>query len=334
MGLQQQKWTIRDFQEGDSTQVLDLLRNAFAKEFTPEWFRWRYEAPPFGEPVLHVAESFSGQIVGFRALWYWPLIFESKEIPAYQAGDLAVAPDCRGQGMMLSFGKRGMEEAEKKGAWLRFGFANPGALPGAVKLGYRIVARLPMWMQILRPIRFFSNVVLAAQGRKPAEPLSMDLDKRHFLPAQEHIHDLVRLQEKSSFPGLRTPRREEFYRWRLSHPNRPCYLVSLDGKRPLMMVHLQKERAGGRALLMEQYIPAGSSEWKAALKMLHRSGKIHSIYAIASHCPEGRGFDFLKGGRLQRGASPTLILQLLREEAEPFLAKAKWDFTPLDMDFF
>jgi GNAT superfamily N-acetyltransferase len=334
MALEKKQWTIRTFQKEDGPEVLELLGTSFRKEFTPEWFQWKYENLPFGEAVLHVAESLSGEIIGFHAYFQWPLLFQNKVIRGLQGTDLVVRSDYQNQGIMSSLVEQGDEEARERGAWLRFGFANANSLQRILKLSHKIVDHLEIWCRVFRPIQFLRNELMAVQKGKKSEPLPMDMDNKYFLPARDHIDHLVKLQGKGSFSGLRSLRSEGFYKWRLNHPHRPCYVVSLDGKTPLMMVHFQKAEVGGRALLMEQYVPANSSEWKGAMKMIGQSGEIDSIYTIANRSPEDRSLDFVRWGSRLLTSRTTLVVKVLRKEAEQFLSKALWDLAPLDLEFY
>jgi GNAT superfamily N-acetyltransferase len=334
MPLEKKEWTIRTFQREDGPEVLELLRKSFQKKLTPEWFQWRYETPCFGEALLHVAKSHLGEIIGFHASFQWPLFFQNEVISGFHGADLAVRSDYQNQGVMSSLVEKDDEEASKRGAWLKFGFANSHSLKGFLKLKHKIVDHLQIWLRVFRPIQFLHNELVAVQKGKKSEPMFVDMNNKYFLPAREYIDHLIKIHGKGNSSGIRSIRSEGFYRWRLNHPHRPCYLVSLDGKTPLMMVHLQKAKLGGRALLMEQYVSTYSSEWKNAIKMIGRYGKIDSIYTIANHPPGNRSLNLVRWGSRLLIARTILVIKVLRKEAEPFLSKALWDLTPLDLDFY
>jgi predicted N-acetyltransferase YhbS len=328
------EWVIRPYRSEDEAGVLNLLQNVFSKNFGPEWFEWRYRNNPFGDPILLVAESFSGEIVGFRASWRWPLALHGKVVSAYQSGDLCVRHDYRLQGIMLSLGKQGIEEARKREAWMVFAFPNANSLPGLLKFGYRVVDHLPAWGRILRPIPSFFNLLMTLKGKKDTKQTPVDLDTKLFRPARSYIDRIMELEEQRDSSRLRSLRSKEFYTWRLSRPKRLYYIFTLDGKTPLMLFHLQKQKVGDTALLLEQYVSTNSPEWKIAIEAMRRTKSINAVKSIKNQCLHEGNLGLRDRLYGRTNARPTLTVNVLQREAEIFLSKDMWDLNPLDMEFY
>ena len=68
--------------------------------------------------------------------------------------------------------------------------------------------------------------------------------------------------------------------------------------------------------------------------MIGQYGEIDSIYTMANRLPEDRSLGFIKWGSRFLTSRTTLVVKVLRKEAEQLLSKALWDLTPLDLDFY
>ncbi|MGH2682524.1 MAG: GNAT family N-acetyltransferase, partial [Actinomycetota bacterium] len=83
---------VRPFRGDDEAGVLDLLKASLGPgppgSRTPEFFRWKHLANPFGHSLMLVAEA-GGQIVGLRAFMRWEFEAGGRAVRAVRAVDTA-----------------------------------------------------------------------------------------------------------------------------------------------------------------------------------------------------------------------------------------------------
>ena len=132
---------VREFAEGDTGQVLDLLRGAFGRwppieAVTPEeFFRWKFTQCPFGPAMVRVVEL-EGALAGVAAYMPWHFRDGEREVRALRGVDVAVDAAYRGRGVSMAIRSAARFEQDFEFVW-----SNPNAAshPGAVKAGRRTV---------------------------------------------------------------------------------------------------------------------------------------------------------------------------------------------------
>ncbi|HEV8661277.1 MAG TPA: GNAT family N-acetyltransferase [Thermoanaerobaculia bacterium] len=81
------RFTIRRYQRGDETAILDLFNRSFHQARSLEHWRWKYEDDPYGGERISVAFQSGGALVGHYA--GYPVAFQRDGSPlvAHQIGD-------------------------------------------------------------------------------------------------------------------------------------------------------------------------------------------------------------------------------------------------------
>lgn len=208
--------SIRSFRDEDEARVLELLEAALgggpAGVRTPEFFRWKHLANPFGRSYMLVAEA-DGRIVGLRAFMRWRFHAGERTIRAVRAVDTATHPNHQGRGVFSTLTRRALQELASE-VDLVFNTPNDKSMPGYLKMGWQVVGRIPVGVRVRRPVRF----LLHARARHVSESPSRDRPQVDAAPAGSVIEDerIAPLLEEVEAPdgAIVTPRTFEYLRWR------------------------------------------------------------------------------------------------------------------------
>ncbi|HXF74029.1 MAG TPA: GNAT family N-acetyltransferase, partial [Actinomycetota bacterium] len=162
----------RPFRDEDEEQVLALLLASLgpgpAGERSPAFFRWKHLANPFGTSFLLVAEA-GGRIIGLRAFLRWRFELDGREVRAVRAVDTATHPDHQGRGIFRRLTLEALD-ALRGEADLVFNTPNGKSLPGYLKMGWRVVGRVPVSLRVRRPLRLLRGSVGRREAGDPGPP--------------------------------------------------------------------------------------------------------------------------------------------------------------------
>ena len=89
------RFTIRRYQRGDETAILDLFARSFHERRSIEHWRWKYEDDPYGAERISVALDSAGALVAHYA--GYPVRFQigGADAMAHQIGDTMTEPSIR-----------------------------------------------------------------------------------------------------------------------------------------------------------------------------------------------------------------------------------------------
>jgi hypothetical protein len=89
------RFVIREYRAGDEAAILELFARSFHQPRTPEEWRWKYEANPYGSRRISMAFVDPDMLVGHYA--GYPVRFRAfgRTIEANQIGDTMTAPAIR-----------------------------------------------------------------------------------------------------------------------------------------------------------------------------------------------------------------------------------------------
>jgi GNAT superfamily N-acetyltransferase len=202
---------IRPFHDEDLTRVLDVMARALGEPpglgRTPELFAWKHIHNPFGRSIMFVAESGS-RVVGFRAFMRWRLTLPGgDELSCVRAVDTATDPAFHRRGIFRDLTMRGLDAASEDGVDLVFNTPNEASRPGYLKMGWTVVGSIGVMIRprlgILRKRRSDEYAWQPPDGGNPTQAI-----------ARGALRGL-----RTTPAGLRTPRTQEYLRWRYaSHP--------------------------------------------------------------------------------------------------------------------
>jgi len=130
---------MRKFKPSDIDGIIKLVNIVFNRNFTKEWWKWKYELNPNGffgeEGDIWVAEA-DNKIVGYYAIMPETIKFYSKVITVAQSVDTAVHPDYRRRGIFTSLANKVYADAKNRYDFI-YGFPSEMAYKGFIKLGWK-----------------------------------------------------------------------------------------------------------------------------------------------------------------------------------------------------
>ena len=98
--------TVRRYQPGDETAIIDLFARSFSVPRTLEHWRWKYEDDPYGRE--HISVAFDGdRLVGHYAGYPVAFTLDARELIAHQIADVMTDPSARhiGRGSTAILGR-------------------------------------------------------------------------------------------------------------------------------------------------------------------------------------------------------------------------------------
>lgn len=204
-------WQIRPATDADLGPIIDLARQALGWDDDPRneaLFRWKHLDNPFGRSPMWVADA-GDRLVGFRAMMRWGFVTPTGDkLSAVRAVDTATHPDAQRQGIFRALTSHAVEALTDEGVDFVFNTPNDKSRPGYLDLGWQVVGRVGVSVQIrslaaLRPL---------AGARAAAQRWGIPTDAGHDVG--EIDGQLTGGREPQPRPGLRTDTGLEYRRWR------------------------------------------------------------------------------------------------------------------------
>jgi GNAT superfamily N-acetyltransferase len=329
---------VRPYRQEDEAEVIDLLTSALgggpAGERTPEFFRWKHLANPFGPSLLLVGEA-EGRIVGLRAFLRWRFQAGSRELRAVRAVDTATHPEFQGRGVFSELTTTALGILADQ-ADLVFNTPNEKSVGGYLKMGWHAVGAVPVSIRVRRPLRFALGMTGhgRARGRPDVEAEPAD----RSLADGDAVARLIR-DAGDGDTRLRTPIDVPFLRWRY-------------GSAPLLDYRAVREMRGGElrglavfrvgrrgplweARVSEVIVPRGDAA--TARRLLRRVARAGSFDHLTASFPAGsiarraaRGTGFLRAPQ-----GPRLVVNPIRDSLDPDpTAMTSWALSLGDLEVF
>ncbi|MDA4126116.1 MAG: GNAT family N-acetyltransferase [Thaumarchaeota archaeon] len=148
-------WRARRYDQGDDSKINDLLQATFPGYEGIERWDWICKHGPMGfhgpEGDIWVAETESGDLVGYYAKVRYPVRYFGRSVLASQGLNMATHPQFRGQGIATQLLTSANVDAEKNGIVLNFGFPNDMSSPIVSKFSHFDLGSLDELHLILDP---------------------------------------------------------------------------------------------------------------------------------------------------------------------------------------
>jgi hypothetical protein len=332
---------VAPYRDEDEPLVLQLLAESLgpgpAGQRSPEFFRWKHLANPFGRSLMLVARD-GERIIGLRAFLRWRLRAGDRIIRAVRAVDTATHPDHRGRGVFATLTREavGLLRSDTD---LIFNTPNELSGPGYLKMGWRKVGTVGM---SVRPRRFLRVLARAGSFRASTPIPDRPEPVSRWAPAQQVLLD----RRLEGFVGaveldrarMSTPRDTAYLKWRFG--DGPIgYRAALreDGDRISGIAFL---RVRPRGKLWEASVPdllALPEEPRVAGRLLHDAIRAAPVDHVVCRFPRGssaaraaRRLGFLS---VPRG--PTLVVNPLRPDLRPDPAdRDAWALSLADLEIF
>jgi GNAT superfamily N-acetyltransferase len=133
-------WKARRYENGDDSKINDLLQATFPGYEGIERWAWICKEGPLGfhgpEGDIWVAETESGDLVGYYAKIRYSMFCFGKSVLASQGLNMATHPKFRGQGIATQLVNCSSADGVKNGLILNFGFPNDLSYPIVSKLSH------------------------------------------------------------------------------------------------------------------------------------------------------------------------------------------------------
>jgi glycosyltransferase involved in cell wall biosynthesis len=146
---QNRQWSIRQYQDGDETQIRELRAITLSGEKTSQWWKWQYLENPDGPAIIILAEAHQ-KIVGHRAIIPVRMKIGNETCMGSYGLDAMTHPDYQRQGIYVSIGKLIYESLIKNGIGIVYGTPNNNAYPIAIKyLQWFDICNVPVMVKII-----------------------------------------------------------------------------------------------------------------------------------------------------------------------------------------
>jgi GNAT superfamily N-acetyltransferase len=333
---------IRPYQEEDEGNVLDLLSVTLgsgpAGRRVPEFFRWKHWENPFGRSYVLVAEA-EGRIVGLRALMRWTFCSRDRMIPAVRAVDTATHPDYQGKGIFSRLTREAVE-ALRGDVDLIFNTPNEKSLPGYLKMGWRIVGKIPISVRVRSLPRIVGGLrdLRRAPSSHQLGPVA-DAERAMDVLSDPGIGSLLEETFATSDARLGTRKGAEYLRWRYGAPHIDYRGVREHSGGSLTGVGLFRVRPRGR--LWESTVAeviVRPRDTGTARRLIRKIVEAASVDHLTCYFPPG---SVARRGARQAGFLPaprrmTFVMNQLsqgRMRPDPYQL-ASWALTLGDLEVF
>jgi GNAT superfamily N-acetyltransferase len=333
---------VRPWRDGDLDPVLSLLQAALgggpAGSRPAEFFAWKHFANPFGRSFMLVAEM-DGRPIGLRAFMRWRFRVGDRTVEAVRAVDTATYPDHQGRGIFSMLTRQAIESMPGE-VELIFNTPNEKSMPGYLKMGWRVVGRVPISIGARRPLR----VALGLRSvRGPAEPRRPKPEIRCITAAEALVETdpVAELLHRARFPDgrLATDRDVAYLRWRYaSAPLLDYRAVRDDGPEGLRGLALFRVRPRGRlweCTVAELIVRDGDRS--TAGRLLRRIRRTTGVDHVAVSFPprSAQASAAARHGFVHAPGGPTMVVNPLRGVTRPDpLSLGSWAVGLGDLEVF
>ncbi len=211
---------------------LSFPENAGKAADTDEHYRWKFRDYPATPPSYEYSAREDGKLLGYYAALPYRYRVDGSNLVAGMVCDVMTHPGARGKGVFTTIGRFATEDLGASGLAFTTGYPiRPEVIPGHLKVGWRIVVELPMYLRPLRsksmlpkfaaPLAPLVDVVLRV-GHAIVELPSAGASYESRIASVEELlarDDYPAFVEHAAVPGTNVlDRSRHFMRWRLSAP--------------------------------------------------------------------------------------------------------------------
>ena len=241
---------IREYQENDEHQILDLLNSNFKGqqhlniERDLKWWEWKYKNNPFGDPIINVIEH-DKKIIACRPFWPWELTVRGRELKCYQPVDAVVDKHYRGCGIFTKLTTKTLLE-NKDRIDLIFNFSNEQSIRANLRVGWTFIGKLHWYVKV-------NNIGSSFKQMR---------NSTGFISVRQEDDDRInklkidQVKEIFDFSGkFKTDRTKEFLIWRyMQHPQINYGMKIIETKnKQFAYIYEVNENKFGRELIVVDY---------------------------------------------------------------------------------
>jgi GNAT superfamily N-acetyltransferase len=320
---------IRAAAAADHEAILALAAQALGwrdPERDAALFRWKHVDNAFGPSPLWVAVD-DGEVVGFRAFLRWA--FDDPRFGhqrAVRAVDTATHPAHQGKGIFTALTRHALLAERAEGTDFVFNTPNDQSRPGYLKMGWRVVGRVPVAAAVASPAAARRMLGARVPAAKWSEPCPVGVPAAAAFADAPAVERLLASVAPPS--GLRTARSVDFLRWRYGLDDLR-YRVLWRGasvEDGLAVFRVRRRGAATETTLADLILPGGDRRARLDLVAAVRRAT-GSDYVISVQRPPLAG----RSVRLP-GQGPVLTWRGIGRSAAPGLDA--WDLTLGDVELF
>lgn len=201
---------------------------------TDAHYAWKFENFPATAPSYQYVAAEPEGMAGYYAAIPYEYNLDGKVLRCGMVCDVMTDPERRGKGIFTRLGKYSTEQLAEEGLGFTTGYPiRPEVIPGHLKVGWKIVCRLPMYLHpvgiaslLPRPLRFLSAIAnpllriaqrLLVRGAKDYEVniLSRDVFLGTVAAGREYADFLVAWLTERKNALVKSP---QFLAWRTAAP--------------------------------------------------------------------------------------------------------------------
>lgn len=208
-------------------------------------YAWKFETYPSLHPSFQYVASEPDGLVGYYAAIPYAYSLDGTTVTSAMVCDVMTHPDRRGKGIFTRIGHFATAELAREGAGFAIGYPiRPEVIPGHLKVGWKPVQRLPVYMRVLGarsllpgPLQFLAPLIrsvaslLQAWSLFPVAGYSTQVEHRDVFLSRHTGNDggeyAGLLQAWISQNPNALLKTCEFLRWRTAAPGTGYSFVSL-----------------------------------------------------------------------------------------------------------
>ncbi|MBL7996547.1 GNAT family N-acetyltransferase [bacterium] len=154
------------------SQQRNLFRSAFPENVntsseSEDHYFWKFQSFPAEPPSYEFGASADNELIGYYAAIPYSYLINGQLTTCGMVCDVMTHPKMQGKGVFTGIGRHATNELQKNGVDFTAGYPiRPEVIPGHLKVGWKTVFNLPMYIKLLR-----SNAVLRSKKIGFAAPL-------------------------------------------------------------------------------------------------------------------------------------------------------------------
>jgi len=291
---------------------------------TLEFFQWKHQANPFGNSYsLAARHSESNKAAGLRMFQRWTLRLEGQEMNAVRAVDTSTHPDHQRKGIFTALTRAALKEMTDEGVDLVFNTPNKNSLPGYLKMGWELVAQVPVQGKFL--------------GTNPPETSGQgdsldELLKNHTPRALEELLDGTTVANK-----IQITKDLAYLRWRYTeHPTIDYRFAVREtaGVPTALLVWCETKRYGLREFVLCELFANSVDSGSSLLAEALRGSPCHYAAAVFLHNPVAESVTRQHGFRTLPLKTIELTVNPLSEKGQKAVNQELWSFSAGDLQVF
>lgn len=193
--------TLRSYRPKDEKEVIALYHRAFGKpigQVELDVWKWKYPRSPVKKFYSCYAWH-DRRMAGHYAAVRLNAVLDGREISGALAPDTMVDPDYHRLGLFSDTASDVYSQLKNGGVTFLLGFPNGNSIHGALKLGWRRIAPMPVSVRVIDPAALVENKTGSAIAAKPLAGLQKIIGRlMETLPARTSSDELA-LDQCSGF---------------------------------------------------------------------------------------------------------------------------------------